>query len=1066
MRLRRNDDSQIFAGVKKLKERGRISDFPKAINIINSKLSKFFHYVPVDISGIDNVVSIYRDDFYKELVWQCNVINSNRNIINEFISLKKLYSGYLLKGEINEASCVLDNIEKKCGWSIWLIEAKFFCLQQIYGLEGNKELLEYIYVSRGVSNNFDLIYYLSFLISERNEDGCHIGEFHYRVNKIFDDISDDSFSDYLRTIVGYIVFNDINKKYSPEDYILNLGSLPSIDVYELVLRLLVEYQEDLNLNEVKLPIRILSNINDKRIVRISESYGLSNDNYWDSSYEFNIHSLALPQVYNKLIMLGHNLDIQGEYIGRYHEANRNIVEQNDKFDDSVTFISQFSVNFKHVDELYVMLDVARVFLNVSEVNIVKKLATTYGRLVSPNEVSKIVLKYIEDKELKDKLDKIDLLERIQNNIDLSVSIDQIELMSFSNYAYSHSLVINFHALMQEGHFSEAFKLFVDPYILNPNINRIFKLRKCIQGRKWGFYKSLDSYVDASIILEAYNKFVHDEKQLFNLKACWRSFMNEVNVVYPSELTVEHFNGNSNKYIYFMEKICIPEVIGSAANLYDSEREIKLERISICNKLLEQELDIDVIEERDSLERSIAILDGLNEVESAGLTVDQERFKIVAKNRYRNDFNRYKSFVELKLNRKQNNNPDEDKGSGEHALITKPMDEGDTILVKLIHDLGDMFLKNQEFGLDYYLSMRIRHGRLIGVSRGALERRKLVTKYSEQEGKYLDNEYWYHRYIDLFNSESLIELNNHLLEFSYKFDKLIKDFKDNQIQIRSEDKPSGIFSIQITQGGLDVLKDSIKPETSMDDFLATIIEFFLILVDISSKDVKYFIDSKLKNSINYELFHLQSSIESLVKKNKCFINPMSSEIASARTELSNTLDDISAWFDISSENQTSIRMYSMEDVVEISLARTKRIYQEFSPEIITETKIKDLKFHSSALALLVDTFNIIFSNIFVHGQECNPVIKLFFSTPYSTDSKNIKLNTVVRNKIEESFIDYDKLLKIKGEIASNKLKSRQEGGSGFHKLAAMPIISDAGDIDFGYDEGEFYVNLTLSLELIH
>ncbi|EJL6976832.1 hypothetical protein NMT45_000001 [Vibrio cholerae] len=193
--------------------------------------------------------------------------------------------------------------------------------------------------------------------------------------------------------------------------------------------------------------------------------------------------------------------------------------------------------------------------------------------------------------------------------------------------------------------------------------------------------------------------------------------------------------------------------------------------------------------------------------------------------------------------------------------------------------------------------------------------------------------------------------------------------------------------------------------------------------------------------------------------------MSSEIASARTELSKTLDDISAWFNISSENQTSIRMYSMDDVVEISLARTKRIYQEFVPKVYSEIKIKDFKFHSSALALLVDAFNIVFSNIFVHGRECEPTIKILCNNPYSINTKTIKLNVTVKNKIDESFVDYDKLIKIKGEIASNQLKSRQEGGSGFHKLAAMPIISETNDIDFGYSQGDFFVDLNLTLELI-
>lgn len=74
MGARRDDSGQIFKGVKKIKSRGRISDFPKAINTINSKLSDFFHYIPRNLSDIDNVVRLKGDDFFNELVWQCNVM--------------------------------------------------------------------------------------------------------------------------------------------------------------------------------------------------------------------------------------------------------------------------------------------------------------------------------------------------------------------------------------------------------------------------------------------------------------------------------------------------------------------------------------------------------------------------------------------------------------------------------------------------------------------------------------------------------------------------------------------------------------------------------------------------------------------------------------------------------------------------------------------------------------------------------------------------------------------------------------------------------------------------------
>ncbi len=71
--------------------------------------------------------------------------------------------------------------------------------------------------------------------------------------------------------------------------------------------------------------------------------------------------------------------------------------------------------------------------------------------------------------------------------------------------------------MYQERYSEAFRLFVDSYLSNTNVNKIFKLENFIDGKKWKFYKEIDSYIDAAIILDAYSNLIHDDKQLFNLK---------------------------------------------------------------------------------------------------------------------------------------------------------------------------------------------------------------------------------------------------------------------------------------------------------------------------------------------------------------------------------------------------------------------------------------------------------------------------------------------------------------------------------------------------------------------
>lgn len=1065
MAIKKNDNNQLFKGVVNVKAKGRLSEYPKAIKMMNSKLGHVFRYTPSSLLEIDSPIKMPSNDFFRDLVWQCNIVQSKKIVINTYIKLKDIYTEYVLNGELELALETLDVIEKKCGWSLWLIEANFFCKQQLFGLEGNKVFLQKIYTDRNISDNFDLIYYLSFLISERNEDGCHIGDLYQRVNNVIDNLSDKSFSRYLKNIINYIVFNDIDKSKPPEQITTSFSTLPIIDIYELLLRVFVEFKLELKLEQIKLPLKILSEINDKRIKRILSSYNLSIEGSWDEIYDFDYKKLVFPQLYRYLIMLGYDFKLEGLYIGEFHEAIISIVNQDERFEASYKFMLQFSTNLKHIDDIYSLLQIIKPFVSFSEVNTVKDLASIYGKVISNESIER----YLEDNfsivDFKSKINKIKELDVEQDNLDSGLQSTEIVVYNFSSYVNSHCSVLNFYSLMFEGKISEAFKLFVDLYIKNNNVNRVFSLLNFIKNKKWSFYRDLNSYVDTAIVLEAFSIFDYDEKQVFNLKACWRSFMNNVNLNRPSELSLEHFNGDLEKYLYFLEKICVAEVIGSDATNFQGERDIKIERISVCNKILEFELRLKILDERDSLERSIAIFDGLNELEIAGLTVDHERFKAVARKKFTNEFSRFKSFLELSINRQSHRNLEEKSSKIEHVLITKPLDEGDKILVNLIHDLSDMFLKNQEFGLDYYLSMRIRHGRLIGISRGPLERRKIVTKYSDIDQKYLDNSYWFDKYEPFLNFEELAILNKMLTDFSFKFDNLMKSFKDNQVQIRSDDKPNGLYFIEIYQSVLDLFKDTIKPETTIDVFLVEIVELFLLLVEKSSEKVKNWIDSKLKSEINKELYILQREVDSLIKRSTCN-NLIVSEITSARTELNNTLNDISGWFDFSSENKTSIRTYSMEDVVEISLARTKRIYQEFNPKITrTESEsIKGINFHSSLLALIVDALNIIFSNIYLHGNDFFP--KIFINSKYiSNSTKSVKINLNVSNLIDESLINYVRLDDIRNELASNQLKSHKEGGSGFHKLAAMPIVSETKDLDFGYKNGCFFVDLTLSLNVI-
>lgn len=1055
----KKNDKQFFDQLVKIKLNGKLSDYTKAVLIIKNKLSPYFKLANSDLSTLGTGIKLPKTSNNKQLFWDCNLINVYKNQINLFIKLKRQYSDFILNGEFESAQYILEEIKLQCGWSVWLIEASFFCAQQINGLEGNKKLLGEIYASRGMNDDFDNIYFISFMISERNEDGCDTSLLYRKWHSQIEKVEDESFKRYLKLITNYYIFNDLDKECSTVALLNTYNDISIYDTYEFVLRYLIEYEMHLDTKEIKLSLRIFEGIDDIRLERLYSKYNLAL-NFQTAIPTILVNTMMYPQIFNMVIKLGGELSLNKGYTDRYYGALTCLVNNSDDIQNALMFISQFSSNFKHIDEIYQLMEIPSLFLNVSEIELTKKLSLIYGNYISLEQcddyVGSVLLPEVrtQDKNI------IAILKNAQDLLDNGEIINISSSYDFSPYTKIHSLVLKFHSLMQQDLISKGFELFVSAYLDNINSKSVFKLDKYIKDKPWAFFKGLGSFVDSAIVIKAYLSENYDDRQIFNIKACWRSFMRYSQIKKPSDLNISHFNNDMNKYIFFLREICTPEILESdAVNFYDA-RLIKTERIKVCENLLNQGHDVKLVEEKDTLERNLAIADGLDEVETAGLVVDEERFKSVAKLKFKNDYDRYKSFLELDLTCKSKLTL-EDTVSVESQLITNPLEEGDNILLKLIRDMGDMFLQNQEFGLDYYLSMRVRHGRLMGVARGPLERRKLITKYSDEEKKYLDNRYWLERYKNYLSVDKLKEMNSILCDFSEWFDTEVDNFRTRKVQVLSDEKPEGIFTINYTLTELKLIKNTISSDTTIEHFIDFLVDFFMHKIYISSVAVKKWIAIKLKKSINQRFLNLQSDINSVVSV--CTVgNAIVSDITSARTEMNKVLDDIMTWFDISSDGQKAIRTYSFDNIVDISLSRITRIYQSFSPEIKMEVE-DDFEFHSSVLASMVDAFSIVFSNAIIHGGKDDPLLTIKASM---VDVNNIrKLNVVISNPADEDKINFVEIERIRNDIISNKLKTRQEGGSGFHKLAAMSMIDNHDDLNFGFSEGVFFVDITFTFDLI-
>lgn len=107
--------------------------------------------------------------FERELLWSCNLLNIHARALNAYLEKRNRYEEFILNKNHDAALSILDEIEAHHGYSFWLIEAKTALLQNKDGLDAQKNFISYLYDTRGSGNEFDLVYYISFLISQRNE---------------------------------------------------------------------------------------------------------------------------------------------------------------------------------------------------------------------------------------------------------------------------------------------------------------------------------------------------------------------------------------------------------------------------------------------------------------------------------------------------------------------------------------------------------------------------------------------------------------------------------------------------------------------------------------------------------------------------------------------------------------------------------------------------------------------------------------------------------------------------------------------------------------------------------
>lgn len=570
-----------------------------------------------------------------------------------------------------------------------------------------------------------------------------------------------------------------------------------------------------------------------------------------------------------------------------------------------------------------------------------------------------------------------------------------------------------------------------------------------------------------ILIDIFSKHVskkHDARR----SDAYEDFLIAHGLSRPSQLRLRIEEFDRAKLIYFLRYVCVQSVMDTSIH-FDSSRDVEEERLAVCQVLadIDQENVESYQSEIKEITRGLMIQRRMQEVEQSKIYVDTDGLKKAMEKSLRENFNRYISFLKSGIG------PDfstemmivhavEQAKAGNTEAIVKlqlPKNEMSDLLTSMVIELRDQFVSGSEYGLDGYLSVRIRHGTLSGQLRSPLDSGKLITQFDPTSGKYKGNDFWLSR-LDISDDHLARLVTNEFEVLSREFDQFVQEIVSKWIQIKRDAAPDGLFDFTITKPQVALISSSIGVETTFEEFLEPVLLILRQSLANNLEKIKNVFDGEIKARIIELLTSFQARMHRILLAPEQMAD-LDNAIQAARTEMQVAIGRIANWFSVS--KTAANEPFLIEDAVSISIESVKRFYPSFNPDL-RFSQTESFKYHGSQLSAFVDIFFIIFENIARHSNFNGiPIVAVKISY------EGRKATFYIENQVGASVaceVNSQRVAAIKQAMRENKYMSAVavEGGTGLHKIRKIVShdLAESTDMDFGFTEtAGFFVQFSLN-----
>lgn len=1056
------------------------------------------------------------DVFEQEINWILLSIRKYDQKIQFFVDKKISYEKALILGNYNKANLILDEIEKEVCISLWGIEQRFILIEAEKGLKENTKFLNEIneknkkWFIKRFSHFFSLKAEKELSVNQYNislarllfryveaDNQVDLEYYNFKLN--FLEIDEHKLlSDFL-AIEGY---HSIIDKYISLIRVLQLGILgketdkidfidsrlfylsKKVSDFEIEkLRLLLDTKFEFNFKERdndRISIEILdfyTNGNYLKVVEVLENY-LINNPLSIELYEIYLKSLILLD--KELRPIGNN---ENSFQNRILKSLYGIILRDELIPECLNEIRKISFNLSSIYSIsYYLMNLYKkevegkeTFLKQSYLN-TKFLNPTFIQLLnnktivnnlSYDYVKSSSLNYLLQKKNRDleainssKLteNRKEILRGIyyQQNKDYEKAVDVWEKMlngsQIKDFQKERVLQNMFTCLESLNEYDLCINLYVENYFKNPLLVSNIKVQEIKKKIKKSKYKKASH----SLNLPIFYKLTQSED--YDVHTTYECFLLAQDCSTPTELIRQEKNNSDERFIFFLRDICTLDIFKHSPFIISSKHKYN-ERIAVCKKL--SFLDPDFIEEyEDEIERltkRLIIQKGIQEVDESKIYVNQtgiietelknisslfKRFRIIGELKSEKDISILSLYSDKMFSYKLSNEEEGNEFSKDPQF---------DIYKDIFYFLRKKFLFSS-YGLQQYLSARIRHGVLLGEIRPEFENLNLITEKEKGIDSYKNNTHW-DIHLKNLTHEQLTKFQEIFSDFSYKIDELInEEILSKSLQIRIEDEnPEGWLDYNFDDLNLKLSYLSQTKTERVEEFVDAIFEELWSRTEQNLNGIKTKINGDIKAKFFSLLLELEQGLIDVFLK---IPEQIENNINEARVNIENKLNKIANWFSITESN---ISDFQIEKIIDVSLEYNKAIYP------IKEINC-DCKFKGKYYPPLVDLVRIFMDNAIKHSGFQDSKVNFYISI----EEKENLLKMQFRNPLAET-IDLDKIKSKIGSFSLDLTKSMKERGSGFHK--AMRIIesdleSPSNDMSLLLNpNNEFCVDIDLNKEVL-